>query len=70
MHLPAGTVHWFRYGNGGGEMISMTSREEVSHFFTDVDSVISPEAPDIRKLVEIAKQHDISMVLPVANASA
>jgi quercetin dioxygenase-like cupin family protein len=35
VHLPAGTMHWFRYGEGGGEMISMTSREEVSHFFTD-----------------------------------
>src|SRR5690349_17397796 len=26
VHLPAGTVHWFRFGKGGGEMISMTSR--------------------------------------------
>src|SRR5262249_42149074 len=26
VHLPAGTVHWFRFGAGGGEMISMTSR--------------------------------------------
>src|SRR3974377_289570 len=24
VHLPAGTVHWFRYGKGGGQMISMT----------------------------------------------
>ena len=27
VHLPAGTTHWFRFGKGGGEMISMTSRE-------------------------------------------
>ena len=27
VHLPAGTMHWFRYGKGGGEMISMTSHE-------------------------------------------
>jgi hypothetical protein len=36
VHLPAGTMHWFRFGQGGGEMISMTSREAASHFFTDV----------------------------------
>src|SRR3974377_2550726 len=35
VHLPAGTVHWFRYGKGGGQMISMTGearrRSAVSH---------------------------------------
>jgi hypothetical protein len=69
VHLPAGTMHWFRCGEGGGEMISMASREAASHFFTDVARAISREAPDICKLVEIANQHDISMVLPVVNAS-
>jgi hypothetical protein len=49
VHLPAGTMHWFRYGQGGGEIISMTSREAASHFFTDLDRAISPEAPDIHK---------------------
>jgi hypothetical protein len=42
----------------------MTSRQAASHFFTDADRAISREAPDIRKLVEIGNQHDISMVLP------
>src|SRR5205085_6208831 len=26
VHLPAGTVHWFRFGKGDAEMVSMTSR--------------------------------------------
>jgi hypothetical protein len=26
VHLPAGTTHSFRFGKGGGEMVSMTSR--------------------------------------------
>jgi hypothetical protein len=69
VHLPAGTTHWFRYGEGGGEMISMTSREAASHFFTDVDRAISPESPDIPKLAEIANHHGISLVSPVVNAS-
>ena len=30
VHLPAGTTHWFRFGKGGGEMVSMTSREGAS----------------------------------------
>ena len=66
VHLPAGTMHWFRFGQGGGEMISMTSREAASHFFTDVHRAISPEAPDIPKLVEIANQHQVTFAAPLS----
>jgi hypothetical protein len=45
-------------------MITMTSREAASHFFTDVHRVISPEAPDVPKLVEIAKQHQLTFAAP------
>jgi hypothetical protein len=45
-------------------MISMTSREAASHFFTDVHRAISPEAPDVRKFVEIAKQHHLTFAAP------
>ncbi len=41
-------------------MISMTSREADSHFFTDVHRAISPEAPDIMKLVEVANKHQVT----------
>jgi quercetin dioxygenase-like cupin family protein len=61
VHLPAGTMHWFRFGNGGGEMISMTSREAASHFFTDVHRKIAPEQPDIPKLVAVASQHHLTV---------
>ena len=64
VHLPAGTMHWFRYGQGGGEMISMTSREAASHFFTDVHRAISPEAPDFQRFVEIAKKHQVMFAAP------
>ena len=64
VHLPAGTMHWFRFGAGGGEMISMTSREAASLFFTDVDRAISPETPDIPKLVEVANQHQLMVAAP------
>jgi quercetin dioxygenase-like cupin family protein len=64
VHLPAGTMHWFRFGAGGGEMISITSREAASLFFTDVDRAISPEAPDIPKFVQVANQHQLTVAAP------
>lgn len=57
VHLPAGTTHWFRFGKGGGEMLSMTSREGASLMFTDFDREISPDNPDLAKLVEIGGRH-------------
>lgn len=64
VHLPAGTMHWFRFGRGGGEMITMASRGEASQFFTDVDSAISPEAPDIPKLIQIGTRHQLTFGPP------
>jgi quercetin dioxygenase-like cupin family protein len=64
VHLPAGTMHWFKYGKGGGEMISMTSREAASLFFTDVHRAISPETLDIPKFVEIANKHHLTVAAP------
>src|ERR1700756_4754237 len=64
VRLPAGTMHWFRFGAGGGEMISMTSREAASHFFTEVDRAISPEKPDIPELVKVANQHELTVAAP------
>jgi len=46
VHLPAGPMHWLRFGQGGGQMISMTSREAASHFFTNVHRAIYREAPE------------------------
>jgi len=64
VHLPAGTTHWFRFGKGGGEMISMTSREGASRLFADMDREISPEKPDLGKLTEIGRRHGLAVVLP------
>lgn len=64
VHLPAGTTHWFRFGKGGAEMISMTSREGAAALFTDLDREISPEQPDLEKLIEIGQRHKVAMVPP------
>ena len=57
VHIPAGTVHWFRFGQEGGEMLSVTSRLAASRLFRDIDRSISPEAPDMARLLEIAERH-------------
>ena len=64
VHLPAGTAHWFRFGKGGGQMVSMTSREAASAMFAHIDREISPAAPDLEALVGIAMQHGASIAVP------
>jgi quercetin dioxygenase-like cupin family protein len=61
VHLPAGTTHWFRFRKGGGEMVSMTSREGASHFFTDVDREVAPVNPPLDKLAAVAARHGLKM---------
>jgi quercetin dioxygenase-like cupin family protein len=64
VHLPAGATHWFRFGAGGGEMISMTSREGASHMFTDFDREISPENPDTARLAELGGAYGLAVPAP------
>jgi quercetin dioxygenase-like cupin family protein len=64
VHLPGGSTHWFRFGPGGGEMISMTSREGASAFFTEVAREVSPTEPDLGALVGIATAHGLNIPVP------
>jgi quercetin dioxygenase-like cupin family protein len=64
VHLPAGTTHWFRFGKGGGEMVSMTSREGASRMFADFDREVSPEAPDVGKLVDLGRPYGLKVAIP------
>ncbi len=66
VHVPAGTTHWFRFGKGGCEMVSMTSREGASRLFADFDREISPEKPDLGKLIEIARRHGLAVIPPTS----
>jgi quercetin dioxygenase-like cupin family protein len=61
VHLPAGTPHWFRFGPGGGEMISMTSRLGASRMFTDMAREIVPESPDLGQLAEVGGRHGLKL---------
>jgi quercetin dioxygenase-like cupin family protein len=63
VHLPAGTVHWFRFGAGGGEMISITSRLGASAMFTDMAVEIAPVDPDLEKLAEVGGRHGLKLAV-------
>jgi quercetin dioxygenase-like cupin family protein len=61
VHLPAGTVHWFRFGRGGGEMVSITSRLGASEMFTDMAREIAPVDPDLGQLAEVGSRHGLKL---------
>src|SRR5262249_45079802 len=61
--LPAGTVHWFRFGEGGGEMVSMTSRLGASKMFADMAREVSPANPDLVKLTEVGARHGLTLAV-------
>jgi quercetin dioxygenase-like cupin family protein len=61
VHLPAGTVHWFRFGTGGGEMVSITSRLGASRMFTDMAREIAPLDPDLEKLAQVGGRHGLKL---------
>lgn len=61
VHLPADTVHWFRFGKDGGEMISMTSRLGASKMFTDFAREVAPVNPDLGKLAEVGARHGLTV---------
>ena len=63
VHLPAGTVHWFRFGRGGAEMISMTSRLGASKMFADMAREVSPANPDLVKLTEVGARHGLTLAV-------
>ena len=66
VHVPGGTTHWFRFGAGGGEMISVTSRAGASAFFTHAAAEVSPSDPDLGALVNIASAHGLTIPVPSA----
>lgn len=66
VHVPAQTTHWFRFGSGGAEMISMTSSGGAARFFTEVDREIPPGPPDIETLTNVATRNGLTIEPPSA----
>ncbi len=64
VHIPGGTTHWFRFGDGGGEMLSLTSPAGAADFFRAISRPASGDAPAFADLVRIAADHG-GTVLPL-----
>jgi quercetin dioxygenase-like cupin family protein len=64
VHVPGGVTHWFRFGADGGEMVTLTSRAGAAAMFTEFDREITPDKPDLAKLVEIAARHGAKLGAP------
>ena len=61
VHLPAGTVHWFRFNTGGGQMISMTNQKSnAATFFTELANAIPSGQPELDKLKLVADRNGVT----------
>jgi quercetin dioxygenase-like cupin family protein len=63
IHLPAGTIHGFRFGAGGGEMISITGQAgHAERLFTSISQEIPAGIPNLRKLFAVAHKCGVTVV--------
>lgn len=66
VHVPAGTVHGFRYGPGGGEMFELTGQGSMAtRMFTAFNREIPPGPPDISKVLEVLKENGVTVASQV-----
>ena len=61
VHVPAGATHWFRFCEGGGEMVSLTSRLGASKLFADIDRSLPPGPPDLGILTTVANRNGVKV---------
>lgn len=62
VHVPRGTVHGFRYGKGGGQMLEITGQGALAaQMFTAVDHEIPVGSPDVPKLLDVLKRNGVTV---------
>lgn len=60
VHVPAGVVHAFSYGPGGGEMLEVTGTgSKAIQMFTALDRDIPPGPPDVSKVIQVAGEYGV-----------
>jgi quercetin dioxygenase-like cupin family protein len=64
VHIPGGSTHWYRFGPGGGELVSMTSKGNASAMYETFAREGSWVSPDRAKLVELSARHGQTVVTP------
>lgn len=63
VHVPAGTVHGFTYGAGGGEFLELTTGRggAVTQMFSAVSKEIPPGPPNVPRVVEVLRQNGVTV---------
>ena len=62
--IPAGTIHAFSFGVGGGEMIEFTGAgSNAVKMFTALDREIPPGPPDVPKVIQVGGEYGLSLHL-------
>jgi quercetin dioxygenase-like cupin family protein len=62
VHVPAGTVHAFRFGPEGGEMLEITGkRSNAVPMFTAVDREIPPGPLDVARVIQVLGQNGVTV---------
>ncbi|WP_355661461.1 cupin domain-containing protein [Halomonas salifodinae] len=62
VHVPAGRVHGFRYGPGGGRMLEITgSASQAVALFRELSATPAPERPDPARIAEIFGRHGVAL---------
>lgn len=62
VHIAAGTVHEFSYGQGGGEMLEVTEKgSKAVQMFSALDRDISPGPLVVEKMVRVAGEYGVTL---------
>jgi len=64
VHLPAGTVHGYRFGAGGGEMFEITGAGgNATRMFANVSRQVPPGPPDVPMLTTLLQRNGVALML-------
>jgi hypothetical protein len=60
IHIPAGTLHGFNFGPGGGEILEITgAQSQAVEMFRAPDRELAPGPEDVPKTVEVAAGYGV-----------
>jgi quercetin dioxygenase-like cupin family protein len=64
VHVPRGTVHGFRFGPGGGQMLELTGQGALAaQMFTAIDREMPEGPPDIPRLLGVLSRNGVTVGL-------
>jgi quercetin dioxygenase-like cupin family protein len=62
VHVPAGTVHAFRFGDSGGSMLELSGAGgSATKVFTHLDREVPVGSPDIPKVIDILQRYGVAV---------